>query len=67
MRPAEARAAAEDQRENSDQADGEEELGQVSRARQELKLELLGLREKGTGAWTPESEGGGDWGLDPWV
>lgn len=30
VRPAEARAAAEDQRENRDQADGEEELGQVA-------------------------------------
>nr|XP_055167468.1 E3 ubiquitin-protein ligase CBL-C isoform X3 [Nyctereutes procyonoides] len=30
VRPAEARAAAEDQRENSDQAEGEEELGQVA-------------------------------------
>lgn len=42
VRPAEARAAAEDLRESSDQEDGEEELGQVSRARRELGLDSWG-------------------------
>lgn len=50
-KPEEATAAAEYLRSSSDQEDGEEELGQVSRARQELELEPLGLREEGPATW----------------
>lgn len=59
-RPAEeARAAAEALAYSSDQEVGEEELGQVSRDKQELELKFPDLREEGLGAWTPRSGGGG--------
>lgn len=62
-RPAEGRATAEDPGDSSDQEDGEEELEQVSRARQKLELEFLGLRKREAGSWTLGSggEGAGDW------
>lgn len=43
-RPAEARAAAMRSGSRDGQENGEEALGQVSRARRELELKFLGLR-----------------------
>ena len=50
-------ATVEDPEHSSD----EEELEQVSRAKQELERESLGSEGGGMGVWTPGSERGGSW------